>query len=102
MSEDEEIILDEICTLSTSVDGLIQCLQSSSEKVNDNADTDMASPNVLVNLQSENVEEIDKVVLIRTSTTHPNDQEQSASSTSNVLQQQYTNNLIKVTLMTFM
>jgi hypothetical protein len=35
MSEDEEIILDEICTLSTSVDGLIQCLQSSSEKVND-------------------------------------------------------------------
>ncbi len=100
MSDDEELVLDEICTLCTAVDGLVEYLQSSSEKVIENIDINMASPNGL-NLKSENIEEIDDVVLICTSTTHSNDQEQWVSSTSNVLQQQYENNFNKVTFMTF-
>jgi hypothetical protein len=83
------------------MDGVSEYIQTSLEKLKDNVDTDMKSPSRLVNLQSENVEEIDKVVVIGTSTTHQNDKEQCKSSTNSLLQQQHVNSSIQVTLMAF-
>lgn len=88
MNEKKERILDGLTTWCMLVDEVPEFTQSSVNKSKDNVDMGMKCLGELVNLQSENVEVIDKFVVIGSSTAHQNDKEQHESSTNNLFEQQ--------------
>jgi hypothetical protein len=70
MNEDDEILLDEISTWCSSIDGLVEHLQPELEKLNDNVKTFISSVTISLNRQGVNPEEMDQVVLADESTAH--------------------------------